>query len=235
MNTQETASKGKKKNNILANILINFVIPFFILNNSFTQGLLGPVYGLVVALAFPLGYGLYDFFINKDVNTISVLGVISISLTGVFGLLKLPAEWIAIKEMSVPLIIGIFIALTANSKKPLLKRVLFNDMILKIDLLESKLEEKNEMVNYAVLLKKSSYYIAASFLLSAILNYGLAKYLLVSEPGTIAYNEEIGQMSVLSFPVIAIPCTIIMVWVFWNILKELQKLTGLTLEEIMNK
>jgi len=235
MNTQTAEGKGKKKNNVLANILINFVIPFFILSNKHSQELLGPVYGLIIALAFPFCYGLYDFFINKDVNAISVLGVISISLTGVFGLMELPAEWIAVKEMSVPLIIGIFIAATANSKKPVLKRIFFNDLILKIDLLESKLKEKNEMKNYQLLLKKSSYYIAGSFLLSAILNYGLAKYLLKSAPGTLAYNEEIGQMSVLSFPVIAIPCTIIMVWVFWYILKELQKLTGLTFEELINK
>lgn len=230
-----TTEKKKKKESPIVNLALNIAVPFLILTNDRIQELTGPVNGLIIAILFPLGYGLYDFIKTKSVNFISVLGLISILLTGVFGLMKLPAEWIAIKEASVPFIIGAIIIITSTSKNPLIKKLLFNEQFMKIELLESRLEERNAKSSFDVLLKKSSYWIALSFLLSAILNFALAKYLLVSEPGTTEYNAEIGRMNALSFPVIAIPCTLIMVAVFWNILKKIQILTGLSFEEVVNK
>ena len=40
--------------------------------------------------------------------------------------------------------------------------------------------------------------IASSFFLSAVLNYSLAKILVKSQPGTEAFNAELGRMTALS-------------------------------------
>ena len=47
---------------------------------------LGPVWGLIVALAFPVSYGIYDFIARKKTNLFSVLGFVGILLSGVLGL-----------------------------------------------------------------------------------------------------------------------------------------------------
>ena len=76
---------------------------------------MGPVYGLLVALAFPVGYGIYDFVVRRGFNFYSALGFVSILLTGGIGLLKLPVEWLAIKEAAVPFVIGVALGFVANA------------------------------------------------------------------------------------------------------------------------
>ena len=70
-------------------------------------------------------------------------------------------------------------------------------------------------------------------LFSAIMNYFLAKLIVKSESGSAAFNEELGRMTLLSYPVIAIPSMIMMMAIFWFIWRTVNRLTGLTLEEIM--
>ena len=69
----------------------------------------------------------------------------------------------------------------------------------------------------------------------AALNYGLAKYLLVSEPGTPAFAEELGKMTALSFPVIALPSTLVLVAALFYLLQGVQKLTHLQLDDIFQE
>jgi len=71
-------------------------------------------------------------------------------------------------------------------------------------------------------------------LLSSVLNYALAKYFLISAPGTAEFNAELGKMNAFSIPVIAIPSTIIMIGVLLWLIKSIKKFTGLEMEEILN-
>jgi hypothetical protein len=65
------------------------------------------------------------------------------------------------------------------------------------------------------------------------MNYFLAKLIVTSESGSSAFNEELGRMTLLSYPVIAIPSMIMMMGIFWFIWRTVNRLTGLSLEEIM--
>jgi len=73
-----------------------------------------------------------------------------------------------------------------------------------------------------------------SFLLSAVLNYALARYLLKSPPGTEAFNAELGRMNLLSWPVIVLPYMAITMYVLWRLLSGFTQLTGLQLEEVFH-
>ena len=68
---------------------------------------------------------------------------------------------------------------------------------------------------------------SSSFLLSAILNFALAEYLLQSPAGTPEFNEELGKMTALSFPVIMVPCTIVLMASMWFFFSGIKKITGL--------
>ncbi len=227
-------AQEKKKESPLLNLLINIVIPTVILMKLSNDEYLGPVKGLVVALAFPIGYGIYDFTRQHKVNLFSVLGFASIMLTGIMGLLELDPHWIAVKEAAVPLVLGSAVIISMWTPFPLVKKLLYNEQVLNIEKIEARLEERNNTQRFEKRLLKSSYFIALSFLLSAILNYGLAKYILVSAPGTAAFNEELGKMNALSFPVIAVPSTLIMFSVLWWLVKSIRQLTELEFEEIFN-
>jgi hypothetical protein len=87
--------------------------------------------------------------------------------------------------------------------------------------------------HFEMKLKNASYMVAGSFFLSSVLNYILAKVMLVSEPGTVAYTEELGKMTALSFPVIALPSTIVLMLALWYLLNQIKKLTHLDIEDLL--
>lgn len=221
--------------NPLFNLLMNVVLPSFVLIKLSEPDKLGAVYGLIVALAFPLVYGIKELIAKRKVNFLSVLGLISILLTGTLGLLELDANWIAVKEAFIPLLIGIAVIVSLHTKYPLVEKLLLNHQLFNIALINEAIERHGTHVQFKKTLKRVSYMIAFSFLVSAALNYGLAKYLLVSPPGTPAFNEELGRMTALSFPIIALPSTAMMMIALWYLVRQLSAITHLTFEEMVDK
>lgn len=230
--TQTDAPK-KKQESLLANILLNIVIPTVILTKLSSADYLGAKWAIVVALAFPIAYGLYDFRGSQKVNVFSALGVISILLTGGISLLELDAQYIAIKEAAIPGIIGVATLVSTRTRFPLVKTFLYNDKVLQIAKVDAALEHYGTAIQFQKTLTNASYLVAASFFLSSVLNYGLAKYLLVSPPGSEAYTAELGKMTALSFPVIAVPATMVMMGALYYLFSNIRKLTHLELEDIL--
>jgi len=83
-------------------------------------------------------------------------------------------------------------------------------------------------------LVNASWLVAGSFFLSAILNYVLATVLITSQPGTVEFNEQLGKMTALSFPVIAIPAMLVLMGALFYLFSRITKLTGLTLEDVIH-
>ncbi|UZR94544.1 VC0807 family protein [Chondrinema litorale] len=229
-----TDPKKKKKESPLINLAINIIIPIVILMKFSGEDKLGPVNGLLLAISFPLFYGIYEFVKDKKVNFISILGLISILFTGIIGILQLDAHWIAVKEAAVPLVIGIAVVVSLWTPFPLVKKLLFNEQIIDVAKINKILDEKGNHKLFEKRLTIATYLLAASFLLSAILNYVLAKVIVKSASGTEAFNQELGKMQSLSFPVIAVPSTIVMGLALWYLVHGVKKLTDLELKEIFN-
>ena len=76
---------------------------------------------------------------------------------------------------------------------------------------------------------------ALAFTISAILNFVLARMIVVTEPSInkIAYNEEVGQMMGWSFLIISVPIILIMLYTMFHLDKGIKKLTGLTTEQYL--
>lgn len=244
-------TKPAKKESMLANLLLNIVIPTLILmkgsENAWVLETLtgisadfGAFYqahgiklAIIVALAFPIIYGVHDFKRAGKVNIFSALGVFSILLTGGIGLLELDPQYIAIKEAAIPGILGLVTVFSLKTRYPLVKTFLYNEKILRVDRISSELKQRGSEAAFEQSLKVASWLVAGSFFLSSFLNYVLAKWIIVSPAGTAAFNEELGKMTALSFPVISIPATIVMMAALFYLFRSIKKLTGLTLEEVM--
>lgn len=223
-----------KKESFLANLLMNIVIPTLILTKLSSDEYLGATWGLIVALAFPISYGLRDFMLNKKLNVFSALGVVSVLLTGGLSLLKLPPEYFAIKEAAIPGILCLVTLISIKTRHPLVKIFIYNDKVLRIHKVNDALAKYNTQKQFEKTLMNASILIAGSFFLSSILNYVLAKLILVSEPGTAAFNAELGKMTALSYPVIALPMMVIMMGTLFYVFRSIRQLTHLTLEEVIN-
>lgn len=232
---QPAAPQPQSGKSLLANLVFNIALPVLILSKFSTDEYLGPVWGLVIALLFPLGFGLWELKQSGKLNFFSVVGIISVLLTGGMSLLQLDPKYIAIKEAAVPAIIGGLILVSGRTRFPLVKTILENMQLLNLPLLQQKLNEKQAVARFELAQDRATQIIAGSFFLSSVLNYLLAKWILVSAPGTAAYNEELGRMTALSYPVIAIPSTLIMMGAIWYLFAQIPKLTGESLESFLHE
>ncbi|MDK8462466.1 VC0807 family protein [Marinobacter sp. SS13-12] len=233
MNSPETPSKPTHKPRPWVDLLVSIIIPSVILMKLSGDEYLGSVMALVIGLAFPLGWGLFELVRYRKYNFIAVLGVISVGLTGGIGLMELDAGWLAIKEAAVPAVIGIAVLVSTRTKYPLVKTLLYNPTVLDVEKIQAVLKERGSEAEFEARLLKASYFFSLTFLFSSIMNFVLAKWIVTSPSGTQAFNEELGRMTLVSYPMIAIPSMIMMIAIFYYLWRSIRRLTGYTLEEVM--
>jgi len=224
---------SKKRENPLISLFVNVVIPVTILSFLSKDKYLGPLWALVVGLAFPISYGLRTLIKERKADVMSIIGVISVTLTGLFGILELPAKWIAWKEAAVPLFLGLAIIISLKTPFPLIKKLLITDALFDLDRLYLALKEKKNEAVFETRLVGLTWGFASSMFLSSILNYILAKIMLKSPPGTEAYVAELGKMTGWSHIIILIPCMIILIFVMNKLFNTLTELTELPLDDLL--
>lgn len=224
----------KKRENIFINLICNIVVPTVVLTKLSGPERLGPQMGMFVALAFPLGYGIYDLIQRKKFNFLSIIGIVNVIMTGVLNELKVELFWFAVKEAAMPSLLGIAVLASMSTKRPIVRELIWNDQAIDTEKVERVLDERGQRSDFDRLLRNASFGVAFSFLLSAILNYGLARYLLKSPPGTVEFNAELGKMNFWTWFVITAPTMVVFLIVFWRLISGITRLTGMHLEEIMH-
>ena len=234
-NPPATHKKKPSFSDMLIEIAISIFLPTLILKKLSGDDQLGPMFALAFALSLPLGYGLFQFIQSKKFGFIPVLGFINILLTGGIGLFQLDNRYIAIKEAAIPFIIGLVTLISLKTPYPLVKTFLYNDMVLQTDKIDAALKEKNNESAFDSTLTNATFMLAASFLLSSFLNYTLAKMVVTAASGTPEFNDQLGTMNLLSYPVIVLPCMVISISALIYLFKKIKTLTGYKLEEIINE
>lgn len=241
MTTSLPQSPGPKRENPLLNLAFNLAIPIFVLEKSAQYlGANGPLKALILALCFPVAYGIYDWVKRKKANWMSALGMLSVLITGGLALAKVEGIWFAISEASLPSILGLGVMASAFTSKPFVASFIMNDSVMNLDLIKSKLHELGREEEFKRLLKHSTLFFSASFFLSAVLNFALAQHIFVPIDPSLAeevrsqtLNEQLAQMRYWSIFVIMIPMFIFGLFVMWHLLRGLFKTTELRLEQIM--
>ncbi len=223
----------KKNENALVNLLFNIAIPALVLMKLSKEDYLGPTWGLVLALTFPAAYFLYDYFKNGEKNFISVLGFVSILLTGGIGLLALPSHLYAVKEALIPFIIGLAVLLSVRTKYAVFNKLLYRPEVFQVEKIDCLLAEKNNTDIFRRKMYFANFFLAGSFFVSAALNYILADIIVKSPAGSVAFNDEVARMTMLSYPVIVVPSMIILGLVFYFFVRDIKKFTGLKFEELI--
>jgi hypothetical protein len=218
--------------NFIYEIIFNVVLPSLILTKLSSPERLGQMNAFLLAMTFPIIYGIIDFAKKKNLNWVSGLGFVSVLLTGGLGLLKLDGIWFAVKEATIPGLIGLAVLISIKFK-PLVKVLVYNEKVIDIDKVNSALDSKNGHNDFNKLLLNTNYLLASSFFLSAVLNFFLAIYILKSPTGTVEFNQELGKMNALSFPVIMLPSMLFMMFIIWKLVNGIKKITGLEIEDVL--
>ncbi len=229
------SAPAPKRENILVNLVCNVVLPTLILMKLSKPEYLGPKLALLTALAFPVGYGLYDLATRRTFNFLSALGFTATLATGGLALLKLDPFWFAVKEAVVPSLIGLTVLVSHMVGRPLVRSMLFNEQVLNVGKIEATIVERSQQKAFAGLLWQSSGLLAASFALSAGLNFALARFLITAQPDTELFNEQLGRLTAWSWPVIVVPSMAMMMFALWRLLKGVERLTGLPMDELFQE
>lgn len=254
------AESKSTKEHPLANILINVIVPVLVLSylskdpdlqvrlgKTARPWHIGPLWAMIVALALPLGYGVWHYLKTRKGNFFSALGLISVLLSGGLtlylwnkdGTVKPNAGILfGIKEALIPLVLGVAILTSHRSASPLIRVFLYNDSIFDIPKIEKRVAEISAQAGYDKLLLGATKLFAASFFLSSLMNLGLAQWFFRGFDATAIdalekYNAIIARLTGWGFAVIGVPILIFLFFTLRRLLKGLEKLTGLKDEELM--
>jgi hypothetical protein len=221
------------KPNPLLEIAITIVIPAVILMKLSSADRLGPLWALLLGLAFPLAWGLWQVRAGRKFGLMAAIGVFSTVLTGGIGLMKLDAQWLAVKEAAVPGIIGLVVAGSAFTRSPLIRTLLYQRELFDVDRIHAVLVARQNEAQFDDCLRRGTFMLAATFFFSSVMNFILARYVVTSPAGTEAFNEELGRLTLLSYPIIALPSMAMMMGLIFWLTRNLKALTGLTMGDLL--
>ncbi len=224
----------QNKSNPLVEILFNVFIPSMILMKFSGEEDLGTAMALVVALMFPIVYGGMDLIRNKKFNFIAALGFVSVLLTGGIGLLELDTRWLALKEALIPGLIGLAVLGSTFTRYPFMQKMILNDTLFNLTLINERLKENGRTKDFERCVMSSNYLFASTFAFSSAMNYFLATWIVTSPAGTAAFNEELGKLTLYSYPAIAIPSMLMMFGIFYYLWRQIRSMTSLETEQIFH-
>ncbi|QDK38067.1 VC0807 family protein [Bdellovibrio sp. NC01] len=232
------STETQKPENSWLNLIFNIVLPVLILNKLTKY--LGPLAALLLALAFPLCYGAYDLAKRKKVNAFSALGLLNVSLTGGLALMGIHGFWFAVKEAAFPALVGLFVFGSAFTKKPFIEAIFLNPGVMKVDLLEERLQQNGKQVEFHAHLKKATMWLSLSFVFSAVCNFVLAERIFLNidkalspEAQSVILNEQIAKMTTWSMAIIMVPSMIFLLGIFWYLMRGVKQYSGLTTDDLM--
>lgn len=239
----------------MANIFVNVLIPVLALSHLSKDPAaanakiwhIGPLYALCVALALPLGYGIWFFIKTRSMNFLSGLGLFSVILTGGLtlflwnpdGTVKQEAAFFfGLKEASIPFVLGLAVIASHWSKTPLLRTFLYSESIFNIPSIESRIRELGREEAYNQVILGATILFGMSFFISTLLNFGVAMYFLGDLDHTAAnaheiYNEKVAKVTGWGFLIIGLPIMVFLFFTLRKLLSGLRTLTGFKDEELM--
>ena len=226
-------TRRKAQGNPLLEVAITILVPAVVLMQLSGAERLGPAGALVLALAFPLFWGVREFFARRKVSGIALLGVVSTLLTGGIGLLKVDPFWLAVKEAGVPLLIGLVVLGSNWTRWPLIRIFVFNPTLFDVDRIEQALQQRGTRVPFEMRLRMGTWLLAGTFFFSAVMNYVLARWIVTSPAGTEAFNAELGRLTLVSYPAIALPSMVMMVALMFWLARGAKTFTGLDLSQML--
>lgn len=214
-------------------IAVTILLPSVVLMQASSADRLGPTGALLLALAFPLGWGLNGWRKRRGFGTLAAIGLVSTLLTGGIGLLRLDGSWFAVKEAGVPALFGLAVAVSAFTRKPLIHALLLQPSLFDVPRLQAALAVRGATEAFAQRMRQATLWLSSTFAVSATLNYALARWLVSSPAGTEAFNAELGRFTLVSWPAIALPMMVLSMALLWWIGRGIQQLAGLHLNDLL--
>lgn len=235
---QTIANNGKTMShqpNPLADLVLTIVLPSLVLDQLSNPARLGPAGALIVSLLFPVTYAGWCWWKRSGWNLFSIIGFITVLLSGGLGLLKLDAFWFALKESAMPLALGAAFPLSHVFGKPLINALVMQPHLINLRAMGAALNTPEKNTAYQAALLHGSWAIGLATIGSSAGNFLLALHLLRDkDPGGEAFVKAIGTLNWAGMLVIGVPLCAVMLLVFVWLIRRIQSITGLEHADLMN-
>lgn len=231
-------TRPEQQENALVSVAFNILAPVLILNKGTPY--IGAGWALVLALAFPLLYGAWDLRQRGKPNMFSALGLLNTVVTGGLAWIGVSGLGFAVKEAAFPALLGVFVFVSAWTKKPAIHTVFLNPNVFHLERMRAAIAARSKEVEFERLLRSATKWLAGSFFLSAVLNFALASRIFLPMPAAlpttereILLNQQIAEMTQWSMLVILVPSMIFLGLILFLVIRQLKSMTGLNDEELM--
>lgn len=223
----------KTKQSAWAPLIINFVIPIFILLKFSDESSLGPVGSLALALSLPIGYELFNLSRRHKPSLMSALAIGGILVTGAVTLLGLSEGWLALRRSIPYAAAGLVLLGSIIIKKPLIKLGL--RQILDLDRLHQAAARQRQGQALERLLERTGYLFSGLLIALGIASYALTRWVISAAPSTALFNQEYARLRLLTLPIILLPLILVTTGLLYYLVSKLEQLTGLSTDELMKK
>lgn len=237
----------------LLNVLLSVLAPVLVLDHCSTTGPglleLGTTRAMVLALALPLGCGVWMFIERRRLDPITLFGLMGTILTGVITIYANTGDgsairpdtpwWYAAKEALIAALLGGAMLVTARRRDSMLRLFLYSDSLFDVGRIEKRIAEKELQQPYEALLWRSAAYTALSLFCSALANFCLALYFLLpvldqpADRQVLQYNYAVSSMTWWGYLIIGVPLMITLILVMRYLLRRLGELTRLSRDELL--
>lgn len=236
----------------LLNVLLSVLAPVLVLDNCSATGdkfwHLGTTWAMVVALALPIGCGIYSLVTERKIEAMTAFGLLGTILTGVVTIYANTGEalairpdtpwWYAAKEALIALLLAGAMMVKGGKEGSLLRACVYSDALFNIRGIENVVQNQGLVAGYENILKRASLMTSGSLFFSALLNFALALYFLLPVPGlpeteqAVQYNYAVSKMTWMGYLIIGVPLLVTLYMVIRYLGKSLQQLTALPDEQL---
>lgn len=214
-------------------LVVGFVIPTIILLLLSSESRLGPLWAMVLALAFPLALELYSLRIKRKPSLMSLFAIGGILVIGAISLLGLSEEWLALRRsiFYVAAALGLIIAL--HFKRDFVDRALAK--VINMDVVHAAARTKRVEKQLARHINKTSYIFAAFLLVIGIISYIVTIVFITAPTGSSEFNAQYAELRLLSLLFVTLPFLVGMTGFLMYLVNGIEKLTEIKTEELLKK
>lgn len=209
--------------------LINILIPITILLFLSGDDRLGPIPALVLAVGIPVAFGIYTLRRSRKVNAATIVGIVSVTLTGLIGVFTLDTRFFAIKEGAVPILFATLIVISNQTRFPIVK--LLADQVVVRDRVDAALQHLGRESQYRHHLSRTGFLWAGIMALSGIVKFFLATWIVTNPAGTPAFNHDLARLQATQVPTSMALTMILMLLLMTYLVRGISRITGLSARE----
>jgi hypothetical protein len=155
--------------------------------------------------------------------------------------MNLGGIWFAVKEATLPLLLGVLVLGSAWTSNPAARMMFCNPQVLNMPLIDERLRALGREISFTRLLARTTLWLSLSFFISALCNFVLASRIfkdidpsLAASAQSQTLNEQIARMTWMGFAVIALPLMVFSGILVYDFLKRLSRLIEVPVNSLLN-